>query len=197
MTRPVLASTEAPEAGPLGQAERVEQLVRKHFGFVWRVARRWGLDPVDADDAAQQAMLIAAARLADLRPGSERAFLFKTVLHVSNKLSRSRRRRREEPREDAREHADDAPNPEQLLEQRRAREHLDRVLRRLPDPLRFVFILFEIEGLTQVETALALGVPQGTVASRIRRAREEFTRQLFREGKPGAKHDRAQALARR
>ncbi|MBL8935299.1 MAG: sigma-70 family RNA polymerase sigma factor, partial [Archangium sp.] len=46
--------------------------------------------------------------------------------------------------------------------------------KQLTDELREVFVLQEIEGLSKREAAIALGVPEGTVASRLRRARETF-----------------------
>lgn len=73
-------------------------------------------------------------------------------------------------------------NPEHLLEQRRARQTLDAILAAVTLDLRAAFVLFEIEGLSQPEIAEALGVPLGTVASRLRRAREEFTRVAVRRG---------------
>ena len=65
-----------------------------------------------------------------------------------------------------------------MADQKRARELLDTVLERLPTDLRTVFVLFEIEGLSQDEVALSLDVPKGTVASRLRRARQRLARRL-------------------
>jgi RNA polymerase sigma-70 factor (ECF subfamily) len=66
------------------------------------------------------------------------------------------------------------PDPEALAGQRRACEQLDRVLDALPLELRSVFVLFELEGMTSPEIASVAGLPLGTVASRLRRARERF-----------------------
>ena len=73
-------------------------------------------------------------------------------------------------------------DPEQLLDQRRARQQLDSILADLPDALREPFVMFEIEGFGQREIAEALGIPAGTVASRLRRARVAFTRVAIRHG---------------
>ena len=48
------------------------------------------------------------------------------------------------------------------------------VLRQMSDDLRTVFVLFEIEGMTVPEVAEVVGIPLGTAASRLRRAREKF-----------------------
>jgi RNA polymerase sigma-70 factor (ECF subfamily) len=61
-----------------------------------------------------------------------------------------------------------------LLDERRRLELLDGLLARLPEDLAEVFVLFELEELTMAEIARLLDLPPGTVASRLRRARERF-----------------------
>ncbi len=155
-------------------ARRTEAFVREHYAFAWRILRRAGLSPEDADDAAQRVFLIATERLADIRPGSERAFLFRTAAHVASKAHRSRRRRPDAPSIEVDEAVDAAPSLEDLLDQRRARDILDGILAELPLDLSAVFVLFDIEGLKKNEVAEALAIPPGTVASRLKRAREEI-----------------------
>jgi RNA polymerase sigma-70 factor, ECF subfamily len=70
--------------------------------------------------------------------------------------------------------SDPGPLPDAAAEMRQRRLILDRVLDALPIDLRTVFILFEIEGLGSPEIASMLSIPVGTVASRLRRAREAF-----------------------
>jgi RNA polymerase sigma-70 factor (ECF subfamily) len=175
------ALAEAPEeehpiAATPAERARAGAFARDQVDFAWRLARRLGLGPADAEDVAQRAMLVIAQRIGDVAEGSERAFVFRTVQNLVSKVFRTRRRRPEEPEEAADEPVDHDRNPETLLEQRRARDALDRILEALSPTLRSAFVLFEIEGLSQPEIAVALDVPLGTVASRLRRAREEFTR---------------------
>lgn len=160
------------QRAPAGANPRIEAIVRTHYSVMWRLARRWGLSESDADDVAQQAVIIASRRLAEITPGSERAFLFRATLFLASKVRRSRRRRNEEAVADWDEVADDVPDPERLLEQRRARDELDAILQELPEPLRAAFVLFELEHQTQAEVAEVLQIPPGTVASRVRRSRE-------------------------
>ena len=155
---------------------------RAHVEFAWRVARRLGLARADAEDVAQRALLIASGRWKDVVPGSERAFVFRTVANLVSKVYRDRRRRPEHSDESVSEIASNEHNPEQLLEQRRARAQLDEILCELSPDLRSAFVLFEIEGFSQPEMASALEIPLGTVASRLRRARAEFTRIAVRRG---------------
>jgi RNA polymerase sigma-70 factor (ECF subfamily) len=160
--------------------ERVDAFVRRHHAFVWRVLRRNGLAPADADDAAQKVFLVTIARLSGIHAGSERAFLYRTAAHVASKAQRAVRRRPDTAAIGDREETDQEPLPDALLDQRRARQLLDRILGEIPDDLRSALILFDLEGLTKQEVAEALGIPPGTVASRVRRAREEVEARVLR-----------------
>jgi RNA polymerase sigma-70 factor (ECF subfamily) len=159
----------APDAEAL-----VKELVADHFDFVWRSVRRLGLDAADADDVTQEAFLVASRRLGDLLPGRERAFLLSTAVRVASTLRRGTRR------EQARRElcppisADPFPAPDQVVESLSARERLDLVLGELELELRTVFVLFELEELSVAEIADLVGLRPGTVASRLRRAREAF-----------------------
>ena len=70
---------------------------------------------------------------------------------------------------------DNKPSAENLLDERRARELLDRVLDSMEEKLREVFVLFELEEIEIPAIAEILEIPVGTVGSRLRRAREEFS----------------------
>lgn len=174
-----LASSMARAAASAGTV-RVEAFVREHHAFVWRVLRRSGLPAADADDAAQRVFLIAADRLDRIARGSERGFLYRTAARVASNARRSMSRRRETPGFEEGDEPAPLTEPEDLLDQRRARDLLDRVLSELSDDLRAIFVLFEIEGLRSTEIAEALDIPVGTVASRLRRARAEIEERVAR-----------------
>ena len=159
---------------------RLAELVRSEFAFVWRVLRRLGLPEGDADDAAQQVFLVAARRLEEIVSGSERAFLFSTAFNVAAHARRTHERRREVSDTELEESRDSIPSPEELLDRRRARAMLDHILEAMPVELRVVFVLYEVEELTMAEIAGLLELPGGTVASRLRRARDDFTARLQR-----------------
>jgi RNA polymerase sigma-70 factor (ECF subfamily) len=174
-----VASVLTGDASPSGAAldpARLEQAARESFQFIWRCLRRLGVRPDHAvDDAAQRVFEIAARKQQSIAPGNERAFFFKTALYVAAEIRRQAARRREWPDEArVRAEVDSATGPERLLDQRRWRTVLDELLEALSLELRTVFVLYELEGLSMAEIALLLGLPPGTVASRLRRAREEF-----------------------
>lgn len=154
---------------------RVAELLRTHFRDVWRIVRRFGVPENSADDAAQEVFIIASRRLADIAPGSERPFLFASAVRVAANARRALGARRECAEDDsAPEGVDPSPSAEALLDQKRLRQMLDRVLDELSDDLRVSFVLYELEGMSSPEIAELLGIPVGTVASRLRRAREAF-----------------------
>jgi RNA polymerase sigma-70 factor (ECF subfamily) len=154
---------------------RVAALLRAHFRDVWRIVRRFGVPENCADDATQEVFIIASRRLADIAPGSERPFLLASAVRVAANVRRSLGARRECAEDDSLpEGVDPRPSAEALLDQKRLRQMLDAVLDQLSDDLRVAFVLYELEGMSSPEIAELLAIPVGTVASRLRRAREAF-----------------------
>lgn len=165
-------ATSVSDGTPTG--DRLEALLADHHAFVWRTLRRLGVPDGDIDDASQQVFLVAHRRLASLAPESERSFLFQTALRVAADWRRAHKRRCEQVGIDILDVPDIAANPEEQMDQRRARALLDRVLEVMPMDLRAVFVLFELEEMTMAQIAMIAGIPPGTVASRLRRARHAF-----------------------
>ncbi len=178
-TEPMFRAS-TPIARSPAEDARLRAIVGEHFDFVWRSLRRLGVPAPDVDDCAQQVFWVVARKLADVQRGSERAFLFSTAMRVASDARKSRARRREVGPDSASEPLDPAPGPEEIAAQKSARERLDEVLDAMSMDLRVVFVLFELEELPTAEIAVMLDVPAGTVASRLRRAREEFQRIVVR-----------------
>ena len=154
---------------------RIAEMLRAHFRDVWRIVRRFGVPENSADDAAQEVFIIASRRLSDITPGSERPFLLASAVRVAANARRALGARRECAEGDSLpERIDPRPNAEALLDQKRLRQLLDRVLDELSDDLRVSFVLYELEGMSSPEISELLGIPVGTVASRLRRGREAF-----------------------
>jgi RNA polymerase sigma-70 factor (ECF subfamily) len=168
------------ETGVQPQA-RLAVLLQTHFHTVWRAVRRFGVPPSSAEDVTQEVFIVAASKLAEIRAGKERQYLYAVAARVAANFCRSSVHRHESPEADA--HLDatsQLPDAETLLDQKRRRELLDHVLDALTHDLRTAFVLFELEGLSVPEIAEVLEIPTGTVASRLRRARERFGAALSR-----------------
>ena len=173
---------------------RLRAIIDQHYAFLWRTLRYLGVPDSATDDAAQQVLCIIARRLAEIATGAERSFVFSTALRVASEARRASRRRPAVPVEDIDGFPTPGATPEEALERRRAHEALRDVLEGIPVDLRMVFVLFELEELTQSEIASMLGIAQGTVASRLRRARDKFRalvrRRLAAGRAPGAMEGR-------
>jgi RNA polymerase sigma-70 factor, ECF subfamily len=159
----------------LAREGRLRSAVDAHYDVVWRFLRRMGVPEASAEDAVQQVLLVFARRLDDVERDAERSFLLGTALRVAADFRKQHARLREVMDERALgAEASSAPDADEELDRRRARRILDDILARLPDDLRTVFVMCDLEELTMSEAAEALRVPAGTVASRLRRARETF-----------------------
>jgi RNA polymerase sigma-70 factor, ECF subfamily len=173
-TSPALESIDGAPKAAVGAA-RVRAIVTAHYDFVWRSLRRLGVAEAAADDEAQQVFCVFARRATEVPAGKEKTFLFGVVIRVAQASRRTSARRAEVMDDEGLARlATNAPGPEQLLEEARARAVLDRLLAAMPMDLRTVFILYELEEMTMADIAMTLSLRPGTVASRLRRARDVF-----------------------
>ena len=149
--------------------DRLERIFNAHHAAVWRALRRRGLTPEAAEDATQETFLLAAERLSDIQPDRERAFLIGTAVRVAHTLGRKT------VRWELDEDMDQRFSTIRDTSETRADVQLcDLVLSKVDPELVEVFVLYEIEELTSPEIAALLEIPLGSVASRLRRAREQF-----------------------
>lgn len=166
------APASIPMAGGAAEHIRLERMFRSHHELIWRTLRRLGLSPDLAADMTQQAYLIAAERLASIRSGCERAFLFSTAIGLAR--TNFRRSQRCQLQSDMDLHVDPELRSEQVTNRCSAMELMDRIFADTDPDLVTVFALFELEGLSAPEISELVGIPVGTVASRLRRARATF-----------------------
>ena len=181
-------SSPEPVSPPDDPPERnLEDLVHRHLDFVWRLLRRLGLSEADAEDAAQQVLLVVAGKLGEIEPGKTRTFLYGIALRVASNARRGQRRSVRAGQEHSalaavqRPPGGGVPWPDELAELGRAQALLDELLSELPEELARVLVLAEIEQCTVPEIAELEGMPVGTAASRLRRARVAFRELLLRE----------------
>jgi RNA polymerase sigma-70 factor, ECF subfamily len=168
--------------------DRLSTMFHQHYDFVWRSVRRLGLPDDAADDAAQEVFVVASRKLDSIEVGKEKAFLFGAAVRVAADARRATQRRRLSPASDPPEPVDAVPALDELVDQKRARELLDDLVAQLPEDTRPIFVLFELEGMTMAKIASYLDLPAGTVASRLRRARELFADHVGRLEARSTKH---------
>lgn len=141
--------------------------------------RRAGLDAGLADDGTQQAFVVLARRLDDVEAGKERAFLCASALRIARRLRRRLARERAgEPLPKG------ATAREAIVEELAARELVRAVLAEMTLDLGQAVVLADLGGCGKQEIARELGIPSGTAASRLRRARAEFAQRARRRGAP-------------
>jgi len=161
--------------------ERLRQAALDHFGDVWCFLRSLGVPRDSLDDALQEVFVVAARKIGSVHPGAEKSYLFAVSVHVA------RQTRRKFAREELTQDPDDGSleltsfeTPEDSLAQKEERHVLLELLDGLPDEMRSVFVLYEIEGQSSSEIAELLGLSINTVSSRLRRARARFEIRLQR-----------------
>lgn len=132
----------------------------------------------DAEDVAQEAAVRAYRRFGGLRDrGRFRAWLVRITWRLA--LDRRRSERRRERREQVvMESSMSAPSVEQLAVSHQMEERLWRAVDALPEKLRVVMVLGAIEGHETRELAALLGLPEGTVKSRLHAARRRLVEDL-------------------
>jgi RNA polymerase sigma-70 factor, ECF subfamily len=155
----------------------VHAFAERHFDFVWRIVRRFGLSAAESDDVAQEVFLVVARKVGQIDEGKERSYLFSVALQLARKARQ--RLGRLEPWSETFEVAVE-PGHDERIDDVRARNLLDLALHALGEDLREVLVLHDLEELTMAEIAETLGLPPGTVASRLRRARVEFKQTVTR-----------------
>ncbi len=159
-----------------------ETIYRQTFDQVWRTLQRLGVAEKDALDAAQEVFLVVHRRLDEFEG---RSSLPTWLYGIAVRVAADRRKRASERhellgRDPATEPACPAPSPEELAGLHERLRLLGRVLDSLPDEQRVVLTLFEMEELTGEQIAEVLEIPVGTVRSRLRLAREAFSRAAHR-----------------
>jgi len=153
---------------------RLRQMVDAHVGLVARILRNAGTSEADIEDDVQRVFITLSNRLVDVRPGAEKSFLVQTALNMAAHARRTAARRREILTDHPPETVDSMVGPDEMAHRRQIRRTLDQVLCEMDVDLRAVFMLYEFEEMTTAEIGAVLEIPNGTVASRLRRARADF-----------------------
>jgi len=188
MSQPALQPAAAPTAVSdeevvarvlAGDTLPFEILMRRYNQRLFRVARGILADDAEAEDVMQEAYVRAFRELATFR-GEARFSTWLTRIACHEALARARKRRRlvrigdGEPPDPPTE----AAGPDREMENRELHTVLREAVEVLPDPLRAVFCLREVEGLSTEQTADALGLTAENVRVRLHRAKRSLRQRL-------------------
>jgi len=178
-----------------GDFDAFSSLVERFQRRVFAVARRIGGNQHDAEDVTQQTFLSVVDHLGDFREASSVAtWILRIATNHALKVLRKRRGLPtvliDVPAGDEADSYAAMPHPEfiaqwrdgpeQLAQQREARELIEIALAELPEKYRVVFVLRDVEGLSVKETAEALGLTEANVKVRLLRARLDLRERLTR-----------------
>jgi RNA polymerase sigma factor (sigma-70 family) len=157
-------------------------LVRRHGPMVWGVCRRVLRSHHDAEDAFQATFLVLVRKAGCIRSRKLLAnWLYgvahRTALKVNAMAAKRNRRQRQVRKMPEVEVVPSNSGPDLY-------SLLDRELSILPEKYRVVIVLCDLENKTRREAARQLGVPEGTVAGRLARARALLAKRLTRKGLP-------------
>lgn len=159
-----------------------EQLALEQLDTVYRVARRLAREPAGAEDLVQETYLraVRAWENFDMESYGIKPWLLR-ILHNLH-ISRSQRERNQPPSVDDEQLATAAISEDVLPLSPGSFEGMDERLVKTIDALeeqyRIVLLLWAIEDLSYKEIAEVIGIPIGTVMSRLHRARQKLTEQL-------------------
>lgn len=170
-----------------GDVRAFEAWVRALHPLVYRLCRRLVVVPADAEDAAQDTFVRAWRNALSLREAAaHRAWVCQIARRTCADRARSAATRARPALElslaASGSHAvpsDDRP-PDEALQSAEVRAVVATAIARLRESHRVILLLREVDDLSYDEIADALGVPRGTVESRLHRARAELGRALAR-----------------
>ena len=169
------------EAAASGSREAFDELVRRHQVQIVTLARALTAGGADAEDLAQEVFVRAWRSVGAFRGDSTfRTWLHRVALNViqshHGRVSRFRRlfQQPSGPEPDAPDAIDRAPDRLDMETDVMRRDAIDKALASLPGELRVAVTLRDVQGLEYREIADVLGVPIGTVESRIFRARQRL-----------------------
>lgn len=177
-------SSQRPDPGETDRRRRYATVVVPEVPVLLRVAMTLTKQPADAEDLVQETLLRAWRSLDAFDGQHPRAWLL-TVLRNAE-INRHRRRRPQlldDPDDPGERHLRiAAPSAEQQVLDRAFDAVVEAALLELPPATRTVLVLVDIDGLSYAEAATALGVPEGTVTSRLHRGRRRIRARLHHAG---------------
>lgn len=177
LSRPMV--DDAPVSTPTAMVSRVYEV---HAGFVWSTLQRLGVRAHDLEDVLQEVFVVVHQRFHTFDESSAKmtTWLFGICLRVVSAYRRRGFRRLETCVANPPESSSSPASPEEDLAAAQSRLRLQALLDELDLEKRAVLVMFEIDELPCEEIAQIVGVPVGTVYSRLHAARRDFQKALAR-----------------
>jgi RNA polymerase sigma-70 factor (ECF subfamily) len=156
---------------------KFRRLIVPHFETAFNLAYWLTQNEADASDILQDASVKAFRFIDTLQSENSRAWFLQIIRNTSYSLLKSRKSYVEFDFE--KDIQDETPNAEDALLENQNAKDLHKALDELPVPYREILILRELEELSYDEIAETLQIPEGTVMSRLARARDLLKKKLI------------------
>jgi RNA polymerase sigma factor (sigma-70 family) len=170
--------------GGRGTAERFEAVIEPHFAALYRTAYRLSGSVHDAEDLVQEVCVRALPRIAELEQIDHVGHWLYCVMY---RVFIDSRRRYEYKHVRALESGEvetlhsDTPSPEEETERAGARQRLSRVWTKIAEEQRVLLVLHDVEGYSLSQMMAITGLKEGTLKSKLHRARIKLGRLLRKE----------------
>jgi RNA polymerase sigma-70 factor (ECF subfamily) len=175
----------SPDAVGVCQPEGLAQVFTQYGDFVWRTLQRLGVREADLEDVLQEVFIVVHRQLPTFGGRSKMStWLYGICLRVASTHRRRAWVRREIPGVDLPDSPSSAADPEQNVDATMQRHKLAEVLDLMELEKRALLVMFELDELSCEEIAELLGIPIGTVHSRLYAAREAFQAALRESNRP-------------
>lgn len=171
-----------------GELDAFEELVRRYEKRVYAVALRSSGSPEDAADIVQEVFLRAWRSIESFRGDSGfSTWLFRITMNMCVDFARHKHSQPQtqsivDEEENERQVPDTAPTPEEHLENRELGRELAAALDEISEEHRRIVLLRDVSGMSYTEIADVLEISEGTVKSRLSRARIALRKVLLRRG---------------
>lgn len=174
-----------------GDNSAFEALMEEHMGIIYNIALRMAANQDDAEDMTQEIMIKIFRSLGSFKGNSKfSTWIYRVAVNTCLDELKKKKNKKHlsldaeisgDDGESQIEIRDDSPSPEKLAEQNELRDMVASAVKLLSDEHRAVIVLRDIRGMSYSEIAEILGCSDGTVKSRISRARAQLKMILEKE----------------
>lgn len=178
-----MSLSKTADLADVSRAESVVSVHARHSDFVWLSLQRLGIPERDLEDVLQEVFVVVHRKLHTFDGSSKiTTWLFGICLRLSKSYRRRAwfRRERFHDTNFFEERAAQTVSPEERYAIKQKGARLTEILNGIDPEKRAVFVMFEVDELSCEEIAETVGIPVGTVYSRLHSARKRFARLVER-----------------
>lgn len=164
-----------------GDSESFAPLIERYKMAIYRLVYQMVHNRDDAEDLVQETFIKAYQGIKTFKSGYKfLPWLFRIATNHTLNFIKKERKVDVQPLEWAQNYKDDKGDPVQIIKEKMLKEKIAKAMEQLPEDYRVILILRVEEQLSYAEISQALGIPVGTVMSRLARARQQL-RNIFKD----------------